>query len=82
MKIYLAAIALAFAGCASTAVYENGKPVLRIQADALNVTLATLGGTKFHADKITHSVPTRAIGANIGTATAGATAILGAAVAK
>ena len=67
-------LALLLSGC-STVIYEDGRPIARIQSDARNVTLLTRK-TYFHADTLDHSTPTRAAGSVIGTATAGAAAIL------
>jgi hypothetical protein len=69
--------------CASTTLMANGKPILRIQADAQNVTY-TGNGVSFHADSLQHSNATVAGGIaarNVLTGvTAGVTAV-GAAVA-
>lgn len=62
-------------GCASTTIYRSGKPILRIQGDATNLTYRN-GGIYFHADKLNHSEPTRAGGSVIGTAGTAATGIV------
>jgi hypothetical protein len=67
MRRILALLVLALSGCASTTIYENGKPVLRTQADVQNLTFVTSNGTKFHADSLNHSLPTRAGGSVVGT---------------
>jgi hypothetical protein len=54
--------AISLTSCAVTVVYEGGKPVMKTQADATNVTFRTGNGTHFHADTINHSIPTIAQG--------------------
>lgn len=50
-------------GCASTTVnYPNGTVAMKTQADMTGVTM-TGNGMTFHADTITHSIPTLAGGA-------------------
>lgn len=50
-------LCLFLCGCAETRIYEHGQLVALIQGDAVNVTIRTATGY-FHADQLTHSVPT------------------------
>jgi len=61
---------LMLCSCAQTRIYENGKLLAVIQADATNVTVRG-EHTYFHADVLNHSAPTAA-------AYTGATAAIGA----
>lgn len=49
-------VLLLLTGCAHTTIYEDGKPVLKTQADATNVSFVT-ARTRFHADRLDHSTP-------------------------
>jgi hypothetical protein len=60
-RIRPALACLLFTGCAHTTIYEDGKPIMKTQADATNITLRT-SRTYFHADKLDHSTPTLAQG--------------------
>jgi hypothetical protein len=71
---------LLFSGCAT--VYEDGKLVLQLSADATNVTFETPRGTKFHVDTFGPSKTIRAYGSVVGTATAGALPIVTAVMTK
>ena len=62
--LFLAVLAIAcllLAGCASTTVYEDGKPVMKTTADASNIKINT-GRTSLSADTLNHSTPTKAQG--------------------
>ncbi len=67
LVMVLLALALLLSGCASTVISEMGRdgkshPVLKIQANASNVTFKT-AQSDFHADTLNHSTPTVAGGA-------------------
>lgn len=55
IKLILASLFLC--GCASTTFYENGKPIMKMQGDATNVTFHS-DTIHFHADVLNHSMPT------------------------
>lgn len=57
----LGALALGFAGCASTEVRENGRCVFRTQADAQSIELTTKN-THLVMQGVNHSAPTLAGG--------------------
>lgn len=62
--ILLAALALAFAGCAQTklTILPDGTLKFRTHADATNLRLTAPGGYTFSADRLDHSTPTLAQG--------------------
>lgn len=58
---FIALLALAFSGCASTTLFSGGRPIFRTQADATNIKYAG-NGVSFSADSLNHSNPTSAGG--------------------
>lgn len=58
MKLILA-LAFLVSGCAETRIYDQGRLLAVIQADATNITVRG-ETTYFHADTLNHSVPTAA----------------------
>jgi hypothetical protein len=63
-----------FSGCAT--IYENGKPVMQLSADATNVTFETPRGTRFHADTFAPSKFVGMASSLIGVSAAGALPIV------
>ena len=52
---------IALTGCAATTLYSGGKPIIRIQSNATNISY-TGNGVTFHADTLDNSGPTIAGG--------------------
>jgi hypothetical protein len=77
VRTALAALFSMLAGCASTTVYRDGKPILKTQADAKSLAFSQ-GDTSLKVVGLNHSTPTRAGGSVIGTT---GTAVAGAATA-
>lgn len=76
MKLIL--LSLLFCSCASTSVYENGKPVLKTQMNARRVVYRSPAGSYLEVEEMDHSTPTRAGGSVIGTAGSAAIGIIAA----
>lgn len=78
IRIALACLFSALAGCASTTVRNaSGQTILHTQADAQDLEFHQ-GDTSLHVVRLDHSTPTRAGGSVIGTT---GTAVAGAAAA-
>jgi hypothetical protein len=73
MKSIFLIIAAALLSSCATEIFEDGQPVMRLQSDAVNVTLQTAKGTYFHADVISNSTATQA-GGQVATGVIGAAA--------
>lgn len=75
--LFVVVLAISFSGCAHTTLYFGGRPIMRTQADATNITYQG-NGVSFHADTLVHSTPTIAGGQStrniINGVTAGVTA--------
>lgn len=63
LTIAVSILAILSVGCTETSLFDahSGKRIVRIQADASNVSY-TGNGVSFHADTLNHSAPTLAGG--------------------